>query len=68
MEGNIDIATGLIWFVAFLFSTTVHEAMHAFAALLKCFLRFVHVCLGDGGNVRLGAPPVTDRSLISGLH
>jgi Zn-dependent protease len=32
VEGNIDIGTGLIWFVAFLFSTTVHEAMHAFAA------------------------------------
>src|SRR5262245_66318758 len=24
---------GLLWFVAFLFSTTVHEAAHAFAAL-----------------------------------
>lgn len=30
MEPNI--ATGFLWFVAFLFSTTVHEAMHAFAA------------------------------------
>ena len=29
---QIDIATGLIWFLAFLFSTTVHEAMHALAA------------------------------------
>ena len=29
---NIDVATGLIWFLAFLFSTTVHEAMHALAA------------------------------------
>jgi Zn-dependent protease len=27
-----DIAIGLLWFVAFLFSTTVHEAMHAFVA------------------------------------
>ena len=27
-----DIATGFIWFVAFLFSTTVHEAMHALVA------------------------------------
>ena len=26
------IATGFIWFVAFLFSTTVHEAMHALVA------------------------------------
>ena len=32
MQTDIDIGTGLIWFVAFLFSTTVHEAMHAFAA------------------------------------
>ena len=30
MEPNIG--TGFLWFVAFLFSTTVHEAMHAFAA------------------------------------
>jgi Zn-dependent protease len=29
---DIDIATGFIWFVAFLFSTTVHEAMHALVA------------------------------------
>ena len=28
-----DLSHGLLWFVAFLFSTTVHEAMHAFAAL-----------------------------------
>ena len=27
-----DLGIGLVWFVAFLFSTTVHEAMHAFAA------------------------------------
>jgi Zn-dependent protease len=26
------VLTGLLWFVAFLFSTTVHEAMHALAA------------------------------------
>src|ERR671913_1081642 len=30
MEPNVAI--GFLWFVAFLFSTTVHEAMHAFAA------------------------------------
>jgi Zn-dependent protease len=29
---QVDFANALIWFVAFLFSTTVHEAMHAFAA------------------------------------
>lgn len=28
-----DLAQGVLWFVAFLFSTTVHEAMHALAAL-----------------------------------
>jgi len=28
-----DLSHGLLWFVAFLFSTTVHEAMHALAAL-----------------------------------
>src|ERR1051325_10402185 len=27
------LATGFLWFLAFLFSTTVHEAMHAMAAL-----------------------------------
>jgi Zn-dependent protease len=27
-----NIAVGLLWFVAFLFSTTVHEAMHAYVA------------------------------------
>jgi Zn-dependent protease len=27
-----DLATGLIWFIAFLLSTTVHEAMHALVA------------------------------------
>ena len=32
MMGPVDIATGLLWFLAFLFSTTVHEAMHALAA------------------------------------
>jgi Zn-dependent protease len=28
-----ELTQGLLWFVAFLFSTTVHEAMHALAAL-----------------------------------
>lgn len=32
MEAS-ELAHGLLWFVAFLFSTTVHEAMHALAAL-----------------------------------
>jgi Zn-dependent protease len=29
---DLDLATGFLWFVAFLFSTTVHEAMHALVA------------------------------------
>ena len=29
---EVNLTTGLIWFAAFLFSTTVHEAMHALAA------------------------------------
>jgi len=29
---RIDVANGLLWFVAFLFSTTFHEAAHAFVA------------------------------------
>jgi Zn-dependent protease len=28
-----DLLQGLLWFVVFLFSTTIHEAMHAFLAL-----------------------------------
>ena len=29
---EIDLATGVLWFFVFLFSTTVHEAMHALVA------------------------------------
>jgi Zn-dependent protease len=29
---DFDLATGYLWFLAFLFSTTVHEAMHALVA------------------------------------
>ena len=32
MSVEPNIAVGFLWFVAFLFSTTVHEAMHAFVA------------------------------------
>ena len=57
-----DIGTGLIWFVAFLFSTTVHEAMHAFAAWR----------LGDstayhGGQVSLNPMPHIKREPIGML-
>ena len=56
---EIDIGTGLIWFVAFLFSTTVHEAMHALAAWR----------LGDstayhGGQVSLNPIPHIEREPI----
>jgi hypothetical protein len=29
------LAEGLLWYVAFLFSTTLHEASHAFAAFIN---------------------------------
>lgn len=50
------LAIGLVWFVAFLFSTTVHEAAHALAALK----------LGDptayrGGQVTLNPAPHVQR-------
>ena len=56
---QIDFATGFIWFAAFLFSTTVHEAMHAFAAWR----------LGDptayhGGQVSLSPAPHVRREPI----
>ena len=62
MEAGIDIGTALIWFVAFLFSTTVHEAMHAFAAWR----------LGDstayhGGQVTLNPAPHIAREPIGML-
>jgi Zn-dependent protease len=59
---DIDFATGLLWFTAFLFSTTVHEAMHAFAAWQ----------LGDptayhGGQVSLSPAPHVQREPIGML-
>ncbi len=61
MEG-IDVATALIWFLSFLFSTTVHEAMHALAAWR----------LGDptayhGGQVSLSPIPHVRREPIGML-
>lgn len=54
-----DLAVGFIWFAAFLFSTTVHEAMHAWAAWK----------LGDstayqGGQVSLSPIPHMKREPI----
>ena len=59
---GIDLATGLIWFVSFLFSTTVHEAMHALVAWK----------LGDptaynGGQVTLSPIPHIRREPIGML-
>jgi Zn-dependent protease len=59
---DIDFATGFVWFAAFLFSTTVHEAMHAFAAWR----------LGDptayhGGQVSLSPAPHVQREPIGML-
>lgn len=56
---QVDIGIGLIWFLAFLFSTTVHEAMHALAAWR----------LGDstayhGGQVTLNPAPHVAREPI----
>lgn len=60
MEMTPDaLAIGLVWFVVFLFSTTVHEAAHAFAAFR----------LGDptaylGGQVTLNPAPHVQREPI----
>ena len=59
---EIDFATGFVWFLAFLFSTTVHEAMHALAAWR----------LGDptayhGGQVSLSPAPHVAREPIGML-
>src|SRR5436309_5963531 len=56
------VLNGIFWFVAFLFSTTVHEAAHAWAALLG----------GDrtaylGGQVSLSPLPHIRRELIGML-
>ena len=61
MDG-IDFRSAFIWFVSFLFSTTVHEAMHAFAAWR----------LGDptayhGGQVSLSPAPHVAREPIGML-
>ena len=57
-----DLATGLVWFLSFLFSTTVHEAMHALVAWK----------LGDptaynGGQVSLSPIPHVKREPIGML-
>jgi Zn-dependent protease len=57
-----DIATGFIWFVAFLFSTTVHEAMHALVAWKGGDPTAYH-----GGQVSLSPIPHIKREPIGML-
>ena len=59
---TIDFATGLIWFTAFLFSTTVHEAAHAFTAW-----RLGGPTAYHGGQVSLNPAPHIAREPIGML-
>jgi Zn-dependent protease len=54
-----NFAFGFLWFVAFLFSTTVHEAMHAFAAWKGGDPTAYH-----GGQVSLSPVPHVKREPI----
>jgi Zn-dependent protease len=56
------VATGFLWFVAFLFSTTVHEAMHALVALRGGDPTAYH-----GGQVSLSPVPHIRREPIGML-
>lgn len=57
-----DLAIGLVWFVAFLFSTTVHEAMHALVAWKGGDPTAYH-----GGQVSLSPVPHVRREPIGML-
>jgi Zn-dependent protease len=57
-----QLLLGLLWFVAFLFSTTVHEAMHAFAAYRGGDPTAYH-----GGQVSLSPMPHIRREPIGML-
>jgi Zn-dependent protease len=61
MESS-EIALGLMWFLAFLFSTTVHEAMHAWAALRGGDATAYH-----GGQVSLSPLPHIQREPVGML-
>ncbi len=58
----MDLVTGLLWFLAFLFSTTVHEAMHAWAAWRGGDPTAYH-----GGQVSLSPVPHIRREPIGML-
>ena len=53
------VALGLIWYVAFLFSTTLHEAAHSWAAL-----RMGDPTAYHGGQVTLNPIPHIRRSPV----
>ncbi len=57
-----DLGLGFLWFLAFLFSTTVHEAMHAWAAMKGGDLTAYH-----GGQVSLSPLPHIKREPIGML-
>jgi Zn-dependent protease len=59
---QMAVATGFLWFVAFLFSTTVHEAMHALVALRGGDPTAYH-----GGQVSLSPVPHIRREPIGML-
>jgi Zn-dependent protease len=59
---HVDFALGFIWFVAFLFSTTVHEAMHALAAW-----RLGDPTAYNGGQVSLSPAPHVSREPVGML-
>ncbi len=60
MDFSIDtLTTGLLWYVAFLFSTTLHEASHAFTAL-----RLGDRTAYEGGQVTLDPIPHIRRAPI----
>jgi Zn-dependent protease len=59
---EVDFASAFIWFSAFLFSTTVHEAMHAFAAW-----RLGDPTAYQGGQVSLSPGPHVRREPIGML-
>ena len=59
---DLDIAEGFMWFVAFLFSTTVHEAMHAWVAFRGGDPTAYH-----GGQVTLSPLPHIRREPIGML-
>jgi len=61
MDQN-TLATGFLWFLAFLFSTTVHEAMHALVALRGGDPTAYH-----GGQVSLSPVPHIRREPIGML-